>query len=262
MRAKCGIKGAFAIVLLFAGTGLASPEDDPAQPSANARLAKILHEWELRSSARKSLDVRYTGVRSDPHSVSKESFSGRVVLNRKGQALVEYTRVDATTKKKIDPDRLIWTEDAMHGLRPESKTHLVWPIAAKDRGRLPAVLALPFHWNLSTEGLKSRYSVELVKEESETWILRITPLTKGGRDDFAMVFIVLDRATYLPRRYIVFGPDRKSSGDYRLTEARYDKAVPDEAFRIPSGDDWDVIKVDKSTIGSWIARLESMEFVP
>jgi hypothetical protein len=228
MPARYGLHAVLVVGLLCGGTAQASLEDDPAQPSADARLAKILHDWELRSSARKSLDVRYTGFRNDPAWGDKEPFSGRVVFVRKGRVLVEHTRGDGTTKKNLDPERLIWTDDAMHDFQPASKTHSVRPIQANDRGRLPAVLALPFFWNLSTEGLKSRYSVELVKEESETNVLRIRPLSKAGRDNFAVLFVVLDRATYLPRRYVVFDPDRKTSMEYTVTEARCDQAVPEE----------------------------------
>jgi hypothetical protein len=55
-------------------------------------------------------------------------------------------------------------------------------------------------------------------------------------------FIVLDRATYLPRRYHLTSPDSRTTTNYRIEEARIDQAVADEVLRLPSGEDWEVIK--------------------
>jgi hypothetical protein len=262
MLAMCGRYAVLAVGLLFTGTALASFEDDPAKPGTEARLAGILHEWELRSSAWKSLDVRYTAVKSDRAWRDKEPFSGRVVLLRNGHAVVETAPNDGAKQKSIRPQRLIWTDDAIHLVETESKADLVWTIEAKDRGRLPAVLALPFFWNLTAAGLKSRYSVELVTEKSETWDLRITPLPKTGIDHFEAAYIVLDRATYLPRRYAVLDSMRNTATDYRVTEVHSDKAVPDEVFRIPTGDGWGALQMEDFKFPSWLASQKPIELIP
>ncbi len=266
-----GLQAVLAIVVQLVGTAVATPKDEPAQQSADARLARILHEWELHSAKWKSLDVRYSGVETDRAWSDKKPFSGRVVLIRKGRALVEYAPGDAREKKNAGQQRIIWTDDAMHVDVPERKMDIVWAIDAKDRGRLPAVLALPFFWNLTTEGLKSRYKVELVKEERETWYLRITPLPKAGQDGSSAAYIALDRATYLPRRYVLLEPTfgfvsgvRRVS-DYRVTDARCDQAVPDEVFRIPSGDDEQGIHITGFETPRFLSRFfsqPSIELIP
>jgi hypothetical protein len=262
MATRYGLQAAFAIAVLIFGKAPGLLEYAPAQPGAGADLAKILDEWQRRSAARKSLEVRYVGVNDDRAWDSREPFSGRVVLFSKVQALAEVTRGEASKKDNDYSERLIWKDDALHQIQPAMKQDTVWPISAKDRGRLPAPLALPFLWNMSTKLLESRYRVELVKEEAETWLLSVTPLTKPGRDWCSKAFIWLDRATYLPRRYHVRYPDGKRSTDYRVTEVRCDLAVPEEALRVPGGKGWEVIAMDESQFGSWFARLFTIELVP
>jgi hypothetical protein len=119
--------------------------------------------------------------------------------------------------------RFIWNKATFHQIRPESKEHVVSPISEQDRNRLPAVLALPFLWNTSVEVLKTRYQVELLKEEAATCSLMITPISKRGPSSFSKAFLQFDHETYLPRRYLVWGHDGKTETDYRVTEVRYNQ---------------------------------------
>ncbi len=74
---------------------------------------------------------------------------------------------------------------------------------------MPSVLALPFLWNVSEETLKSRYRVELHKEEAETWTLVFTPLTEADRSWFTKAYLQLDRTTYPPDAILWSAPTAK-----------------------------------------------------
>jgi hypothetical protein len=249
-------------MLVLAGSRVDAIDDDQAKSGADARVRKILDEWQRRSSQWKSLEVRYVGLQNNLNWRDKELFFGRIALLPKGQALVEVKRSDHAEERKIESTQWIWTGDALHEIRQESKKRTVRPISAKDRGRLPATLALPFFWNLSTEGLNSRYRVELVKEDAETWLIRVAPRSKPGAQWFSAAFILLDRATYLPRRYHVTSPDSRTSTEYRIQEVRIDRAVPDEVLRLPGGKDWEVTKVAESMLPSSFSRFGSPDLFP
>jgi hypothetical protein len=133
-------------------------------------------------------------------------------------------------------------------------------IAEMDRGRLPAMLAIPFIWNMSAETLQSRYRVKLEAEQPETWLLRLARLSRTGREPFSAACVWLDRTNYLPRRYFIYSPDRQSSKDFRVSEIRCDQAVPDAPVRVPSGDGWQVLKMDQSP--PWLSPMVSLELVP
>jgi hypothetical protein len=193
------IRTAVAFVLLLACGARGSLGDNAGQPDPDAQIGRILSDWERRSSERSGLDVRFVREDHDRTREEKKNYTGRVVLLPKGPALVEMMNQDRPGRLG-DSERLVWTTDEFHQIRPEQKTQFVWPIAEKDRNRLPAVLALPFFWHLSAEGLKSRYRIELLKERPEIWLLRIKPLSEVGRQSFSAAYLDLDRSTFLPRR--------------------------------------------------------------
>jgi hypothetical protein len=217
---------------------VASDDASPPQKAADDRVAQILKEWHRRSAATTSLDVRFQLRRTSRFGLnSPEPATGRVVLLPEGRALVETVTHNAA-RKSTETERLLWTKDALHCLVFESKTHHVTPIAAKDKGRLPAVLAIPFLWGVTPEALTAKYRVALLKEDRETLILSFTPLFDKDSPKAFQAFLLLDRATYLPRRYVaISGADSsKSKSDYSVTEIRRNQPIADEAMRLPQGD--------------------------
>jgi len=161
-------------------------------------------------------------------------------------------------------ERIIWADDAIHQFLSGSKQHFVWPIAAEDRGRLPTVLALPFGWRLDAGGLKSRFRVELVSDNQPgSCLLRFTPSTPIGRETFSKAYVELDRATYLPRRYVVFRPDGSSWLDFRVTEADCDRPIPEETWRVPDDHGWKVIRMEADQpVRLRLSRLIKLDLVP
>jgi hypothetical protein len=261
MSARHTIGTAFSFVLLFTGGATASVDDSPGQPGADTRLGRILSDWERRSSARSSVDVRFTRTDRDSMWGDKENYTGRVVLLPKGPALVEMMKRDRTGQVG-EMDRFVWTTEEFHQFRAERKEHFIWPIAEKDRGRLPADLALPFFWHLSAEGLKSRYRIDLLKEEPETWLFRIKPLSENGRQSFSSAFLYLDRATYLPRRYYLISSDGKSTQDFRVTEVRATEPTPADLLPVLEDADWKVSRINKDSTMCWLSSFFKPDLLP
>jgi hypothetical protein len=240
------IRMTVAAVLLLTGGATVSLGEKLQQPLPEDRLGRILNDWERRSSTRTNLDIRFKGIERDKAWGEEFILVGRVVLLPKGRGLVEVVKYDKD-RKVGESDRCVWTNDAMHQIRPERKSHIIWPIAPDNRGRLPAVLALPFLWHVSVEGLNSRYRVELANEDARNWVLRITPRSAAGVQSFSQAFLWLDRATYLPRRYYLLTDDGKYSTDYCVTETQCDLQVPDEDLQIPSDNGWHVTLMGDAT---------------
>ena len=107
------IRTAFAVLVLVPGAATAAIDDNPRQPaaSADARLARILKEWEQRSSSRTSIDIRFLREDREKNWGDKESFTGRVVLLPKGLALVEFMNRDRSGRV-ASTERLVWTPPA------------------------------------------------------------------------------------------------------------------------------------------------------
>jgi hypothetical protein len=250
-------RATLATILLLAGR-LPAGADEPGRPTdADERLERILETWHQRSAKWTSLDVRFRLVERTPGQPDQQR-SGRVVLQRDGRAMMEIGR---GAKAEV-AERCLWTRDEVHLSRMEAKTRLVWPMAAKDRGRLPAALALPFLWNVKPETLKSRYRCTLLKEDKEAWILGFSPLSDAGSRSLSKGYIQLDRTTYLPRRYYVIGPDGKSTRDYRVTSTRCDAAIEEEAFRPFDDQGWQVKRLSDQKLPEWLTRLAAPELLP
>jgi hypothetical protein len=261
MAASRTIGTAFSFVLLFTCGATASADDHSAQPDADTGLGRILSDWERRSSARLSVDVRFT--RTDRHTMwgDKENYTGRVVLLPKGLALVEMMKRDRAGQVG-ETDRFVWTTEEFHQFRAERKEHIIRPIAEKDRGRLPAVIALPFYWHLSAEGLKSRYRIELFKELPETWLFRIKPLSENGQQSFSTAFLYLDRMTYLPRRYYLISPDGKSTQDFSVTEVRATQPTLADLLPVLEDADWSVSRINKDSTMGWLSSFFKPDLLP
>jgi hypothetical protein len=187
-----------------------------------------------------------------------ETLTGHVVLTSAGRAFLDIA--SSRQNNSSAAERVIWTNDEVHQIHPATKHHIIWPIAAEDRGRLPFVLAVPFCWHLNAEKLKTRYHVEVLSskhaetaEQAKTWMFCFTPSTQIGRDDFSKAYIELNRSTYLPRRYHLVSSDGKSTKDYHVTEARYNQPIPDEVWQIPDlRGEWKVTRMDG--VMWWISR--------
>ena len=234
--------------------------DSPAPPQAAARLDRILEEWHRRSAAHRSLDIRFTLRERDSKWHEDVSGTGRIVLTSGGRMLVE---LDRGTGGARDRERIIWGEGEVRQFLSKSKTHIAWPIATEDRGRLPAFLALPFGWKLNVEGLKSRFHVELVADDRPgTCLLRFIPLTPSGRETLSKAYLEVDRATYLPRRYGLISPNGQSTKDYCVTEVRCDRTHPEEFWRIPDDRGWTVTRLGDSAVERRLSRLIKSDLVP
>jgi hypothetical protein len=172
--------------------------------------------------------------------------------------------LDRGTGGAHDQERIIWGEHKFHQFISKSKTHIVWPIAAEDRGRLPACVALPFCWNLGVEDLKSRFRVELVADEpTGACLLRFTSLTPIGRESFSKAFVELDRSTYLPRRFVLISPDGKSTKDFRVTEVQCEQSHPEEYWLVPDVRGWNVTRpVVNQAVERWLSHLIKPDLVP
>ena len=116
------IRMTVAAVTLLTGGATLSLGEKLQQPQPEDRLGRILNDWELRSSTRTSLDIRFKGIERDKAWGEEFILVGRVVLLPKARGLVEVVKYDKD-RKVGESDRCVWTNDAMHQIRPEQKPH-------------------------------------------------------------------------------------------------------------------------------------------
>ncbi len=239
------------VLIIFGCKPTATPQNSPQPSEVKSKLDRILSDWQRRSSLWRNLDVRFVGINRNPVWDEEEHYSGRLVLMPKGLAVLELGKPISL--------RIMWKNQEMHQIFSERKEHFIWPIAEKDRGRLPAALALHFFWQINTEGLKDRFRIALVKEDAETWHMEFIPLATSGNSSFSKAYLQLDRATYLPQRYVFVSTDGKSSKDFRVMDARFEEPARDDLFQIPQGEDWTVTRLNSPP---WFLQLSRPDLLP
>jgi hypothetical protein len=250
-----------------------TPSEQGSQQDQAGRLNSILEQWHRQSAARTAYDVRFTLLGRSP-AWGDKPYSGRVVLALGGRALYEAVRIDTEGKPAGEADRMVWTNQAFHVLQPDKRMHIVWPNTAEYRGRLPARLALPFLWRVNVAQLQARYSVTLIKEDADAYVLSFVPLTEAGRSSFTKAYLQLERNTFLPRRYLWVEPDGRSQKDFRLTESRINQPVSDDLFSTHHEKGWACNEEIEATIAQggpkgveskaagWLANLLTPDPLP
>lgn len=255
----------YMVVLLITCGESAAPGDLPPRPDPSDRLTCILEEWQRRSAACMSVDVRFT-AKEDTQTASFKSggsktYTGRIALGPRGKALVSFVEPQAKNVAS-ETERLIWTNDVFHHFQPKLKVHVVSPIAPKERGRLPAAIALPFLWNTSVEAMKRCYQVELIKEDAKTVILAFTPTSGQSSPSFSKAYLELERATYLPQRYRMVNSDGKGSKDFRVMEAMCNQPMPEELFQVRDNKGLRLVETVEGDTKSWLSRFFKKELLP
>ncbi len=236
--------GIIPVVVVLAGSYQPSLADEPAKAADETKLNRILDEWQRRSATRTSIDVSFTRTDKSEKWGMDESFTGRVVLLPEGRAFVQ-TFKPTQDGRVVETERVVWIAHALHVFRFESKSRVNLSIQPEGRGRLPAVLALPFLWHLDIPALKAHFEPALAKEDAETYVLSFIPLTETGRESLSKAFLVLDRTSYLPRRYLLISPNGKETKDYRVTEAQHDQLAPEKIMETPDPEGWRTVEWPK-----------------
>ncbi|MFO0887788.1 MAG: hypothetical protein U0790_01450 [Isosphaeraceae bacterium] len=250
-----------AILAVLGGqvtTCLAAP---PSSTTGDeARIGQILEEWQRRSSQWTSLDVDFDRTTDQVAWGARKQHKGRAVLIRGGAAVVELVKVEESGKES-ETMRLLWRDGEFHQIQPGQKQRTTWPIAEPDRGRLPAMLALPFCWQTNVETLRSHYRISLMREDPETWSLQFTPIGKAGKSEASRFYLKLDRRTCLPRRFIRLSPDGAAVEDYRITKAQVNEPARPEFLEVPQGEGWEVNRAEEH-LGFWVLRLLKPDLLP
>jgi hypothetical protein len=107
--------------------------------------------------------------------------------------LVELQRRGAVNEV-VETQRYVWTTDELHSLHVETKLHAIWSIEEKERGRLPAIVALPFCWRAKVKDLESRYDIALMDYRADGWLLRFSPRTQDDKRWFSVAYLYLDKS--------------------------------------------------------------------
>ena len=73
---------------------------------------------------------------------------------------------------------------------------------------------------------KKRYQMNLIAENSTTYMVTVIPLLEIDKESFSKAIIQLDRKYLLPTNIVLIAPDGKSTQDYKFSDVKPNAVVP------------------------------------
>jgi TIGR03009 family protein len=203
----------------------------PIRPNP-ARLAKLLKDWEKQSEKLKTLDVSIYRIDLAPAWGDEDHYEGHAVFSRPQLAYLDFRKVKLVpdSKKKMVPqvdrnkkrvttafERIICTQNEVWQYRFDNQQIFVFPLDKNARKRAVEEGPLPFLFDMKAKEAEVRYDMELLEEDAEKSLLKITPKLKEDQDSFSTAWVILDARYLLPKRILLLSPDKKSTRDFYLT---------------------------------------------
>lgn len=244
-----------ARLILWTAAGLclltAFSRGDEEERRPDKATEEFVARWAEKASALKTVDVRFQRE-DNSGACGIERYEGRLHLKEPNLADLEVKkRAEDGTASPFE--RLVWTEPELHQFRHDGLTEFVFVYEEKRR-QVPEAAALPFLFGMTAEDLLKRYDVELTRETPETFVVLLRPREQPLAHpllervllltSFSRAYLVLDRQTYLPRRFCLVSPNGKDTKDYRALEIKVNGAIDPEVFQPRSIKGWKVIRSD------------------
>lgn len=231
-------------------------------PEAQARLDKVLQEWEQRSATIKSLDAAFYRLDQNVVVGNVEYYEGRVMLRSPNQAVLDSQKIDLDYKvtaekqafmeavkwrrspasqtaptqdpiprdKKAFHERIICTGTSILHYVNDVKKIYEYPLAEEDREAALQQGPLRFLFNMRREEVLRRYHMRLVAEnDPDFYTLQVVPKLDIDRNAFEQALLKLNRKTFLPDILVLVDPNGNKQF-YYLAQVKPNANVPEANF--------------------------------
>jgi TIGR03009 family protein len=237
---------------LAQGAGGRAPAAAPAAAPARqqvavpdpARMKQLLRLWEQQSAKLKTLDVSIDRVDKSA-AWGDEHYKGRALLRSPNLAWLDFQKVEQEgSQAKLKPhERIVCTGTEVWQYRSDTKQIFIFPLEKQMQKRALEEGPLPFLFNMRAADAEARYTMSLVNETKDYYVVSVVPKLKIDLESFSKAFLKLNKQTFLPDRIWLQSPNGKDSKDFTLTAVRPNAPVMDENFKgKPLGPPWRVVR--------------------
>jgi TIGR03009 family protein len=214
----------------------AGPMNAPApNPAA---MKKLLKQWEVQSARLNSLSVGFTRI--DTSHWGDEEYQGRAYLKKtpaEGQkshlACLHFQEVTRGADKQpqvADHERIVVTGTEVRDYDYKTKQIFVYPLARQDRKRALQEGPLPFLFNMNAGAAEARYTMSLLKENADAYLIEVIPLVDQDKEVFSQALLLLSKKTFLPDRLVLVSPNGKDKQDYRFKDVVANEEINPKFF--------------------------------
>jgi len=225
---------------------------DAQIPDPIAAMDPLLKAWEQRSARLKSLDVPFTRLDKSPAWDEKVEYKGRACLQAPNLACLHFQKVIKEGKgdRIVEHERIVCTGKEIRQYDYATKQIFVFPLDKSARKRALQDGPLPFLFNMRADEAKARYSMQLLAQNDEAYVIGIAPRLDVDREVFSQALLQLSKKTYLPDRLLLIAPNQKDSQEYQFKSIVSDVAIRPELFQALNIAGWKVIDNPAPVSGS------------
>ncbi len=243
----------------------AAPASAPAAPgqaidhkAAWEKMNKLMAEWEVRSSKVKSIYVAFDRV-DESVAWGKKYYKGSAILKSPDLACLEFRRCvmgpdekpvmkpDAAGKPQMqmekDPsERIVCTGKEVLQYEWDDKSIFIYPLDPESRKKALQQGPLPFLFNMKAAEAKARYTMSVLKENDQEYLIHVLPIEQIDRKSFEYALLWLRKDNYLPSKLRLYLTDGNERQEFSFTAVQANKVVPDEYFQpaLKPGPGWQV----------------------
>lgn len=205
-----------------------------AHAQAEDPMKPLLRAWERQSARLDTLDVEIRRL-DNSEAWGDEEYVGRAILQRPNLALLDFQKVEvdeANKKKVIKPhERIVCTGNEIWQYSSGTKQIFIFPLERQAQQRALEEGPLPFLFNMRAAEAEARYTMSLVNQTADYWVISVVPKEKIDRESFSKAFLKLNRKTFLPDEIFLVSPDDKSTKRFYLEKVRPNAKVNADNFK-------------------------------
>lgn len=176
-----------------------------AAPATLERIDALLRGWEQRTQGVSDLRCEFVRRTLEQAFPVERVEYGRAAYIRPDRGRLDLWRTPERRKEDY-AEIFICDGEAIHQYVFKTKEYVKHVLPPSQRGQNIVQGTLPFLFGLNSAEAKSRFGLRMEQEDKDWAWIEITPRTPEDRQNFRLVKIVLNKATYLPGAILVVEP--------------------------------------------------------
>ena len=202
------------------------------EAKARQEMDHVLEEWEQKSKKIVSLDVSFDRIDKSP-GWGDQYFRGRAMLQSPDLACLEFQKYklgpngkplfgadklgNPVPQTESQPtERIICTGTDVLQYSYEERKIYIFPLDKQSRQKALQQGPLPFLFNMKAAEAKSRYSMNLIKQDDKDYLIGILPRETVDKQSFSKAFLWLNKETFLPNQLWLYTVGDKERQEFQF----------------------------------------------
>ena len=206
-------------------------------------MNRLLDAWAKQNGTLKSLTVSFTRIDTSKAWGDKTEYVGNAYLQSPNLACLHFKKVDRPKDKPAtaaDHERIVCTGEEVRQYDFKTQQIFVFPLDRDQRKRAIQEGPLPFLFNMNAEEAKQRWTMTLMEQDKDNYLIGIVPRLPQDRDVFSKAFLQLSKKSFLPNHMLLVDTNGKDTQDYTFREVAPNSTINPVFFQALNIKGWKV----------------------